>query len=55
MLYPITANQLYIQTDSIIDMTFSTLTVKMENADTHVITAAQFADILAIVNNAFNA
>ena len=50
MLYPITANQLYIQTDEIIDMTFSTLTIKMSNADTHVVTAAQFKDILAVVN-----
>lgn len=50
MLYPITPNQLYIQTDNIVDMTFSTLTIVMSNATTHVVTAAQFADIIAVVN-----
>ena len=58
MMYPVVTTpgaQIYIQTDSIIDMTFSTLTVKMEDASTHVVTATQFADIIAIVNNAFNA
>ena len=50
MLYPITAN-IYIQTDEIVDMTLSTLTVKMSNADTHVVSAAIFADIIAVVNS----
>jgi hypothetical protein len=54
MLYPITANALYIQTDNIIDMTTSTHTIKMANADTHVVTAAQFADIINIVNGEAN-
>ena len=54
MLYPITAGELYIQTDQIISMTFSTLTVVMSDASTHVITAPQFRDIVAIVNDAFN-
>jgi hypothetical protein len=54
MMYPITANALYIQTDNIIDMTFSTLTVKMSNGDTHVVSAAQFADILNVINTEAN-
>lgn len=54
MLYPITANELYIQTDQIISMTFSTLTIVMSDASTHVVTAVQFADIIAMVNNASN-
>jgi hypothetical protein len=54
MLYPITANALWIQTDNIIDMTFSTLTIKMSNADTHVGTSPQFFDIIGIVNKEDN-
>jgi hypothetical protein len=50
MLYPITASALYIQTDQIISMTTSTLTIVMSDASTHVVTAAQFADIVAVVN-----
>lgn len=49
MMYPVTAN-IYIQTNTIIDMTLSTLTVKMSDASTHVVTAAQFADILNCIN-----
>ena len=54
MLYPITASQLYIQTDNIISMTFSTLTIVMTDASTHVVTAPQFADIINIVNGEAN-
>jgi hypothetical protein len=49
MMYPITTN-IYIQTDEIIDMTLSTLTIKMANADTHVVSAAVFADVIRCVN-----
>ena len=49
MMYPVTTN-IFIQTDEIIDMTLSTLTVKMADASTHVVTAAQFADIIRCVN-----
>jgi len=48
-MYPITTD-IYIQTDEIIDITVSTRTVKMANADTHVVTAAQVADIVRCVN-----
>ena len=50
MLYPITANELYIQTEQIVSMTFSTLTIVMSDASTHVVTAPQFKDILGVVN-----
>jgi hypothetical protein len=50
MMYPITASALYIQTDQIISMTFSTLTILMSDGTTHVVTAPQFADIIAVVN-----
>jgi hypothetical protein len=53
-MYPITANALYIQTDNIVDMTFSTLTITMVGATTHVVTGAQFADIINIVNGEAN-
>lgn len=49
MMYPVTTD-IFIQTDEIIDMTLSTLTVKMSDASTHVVTAAQFADIIRCVN-----
>jgi hypothetical protein len=49
MMYPVTAN-IYIQTDSIVDMTLSTLVVKMEDASTHTVSAAVFADIIRCVN-----
>lgn len=54
MLYPITASELYIETGQIISMTRSTLTIVMSDASTHVVTAAQFSDIIAMVNNASN-
>jgi len=54
MLYPITANELYIQTDQIIQMTRTTLTIVMSDATSHVVSAAQFSDIIAIVNNTSN-
>jgi len=54
MLYPITANELYIQTDNIISMTFSTLTIVMTDASTHVVSSAQFKDIIAVVNDSSN-
>ena len=53
MLYPVVntpGSMIWIQTDSIVDMTQSTLTVKMEDASTHVVSAAQFADIIRCVN-----
>jgi hypothetical protein len=53
MLYPLTVNVLYIQTDNIISMTVSggpVYTIVMTDASTHTVTAAQFADIIAIVN-----
>jgi hypothetical protein len=50
MLYPVTANALWIETDNIISMTFSTLTIVMTDASTHVVTNAQFFDIIGIVN-----
>lgn len=50
MMYPITASELYIQTDQIISMTFSTLTIVMSDATTHVVSAAQFADIIRCIN-----
>ena len=52
MMYPVTANEIYIQTDNILFMTFSSLTVTMnDDAITeYVVTAPQFADILACVN-----
>lgn len=50
MMYPITANALYIQTDQIISMTVSSLTILMSDGTTHVVTADQFADIIRCVN-----
>lgn len=50
MLYPITASELYIQTDNIVSMTFSTLAIVMTDASTHTVTSAQFKDIIAVVN-----
>lgn len=47
MLYPISAGT-YIQTDNILSMTG--VTVTMVDASTHVVSAAQFADIVAVVN-----
>jgi hypothetical protein len=50
MLYPVTVGSLYIQTDQIIRMVFSTLTITMSDSSTQVVSAAQFKDIIAIVN-----
>lgn len=50
MMYPITASELYIQTDQIVSMTFSTLTIVMSDASSHVVSAPQFHDIIAVVN-----
>jgi hypothetical protein len=53
MMYPVVTTvgaQIYIQTEQIISMTFSTLTVLMSDGTTHVVTAAQFADLLQIIN-----
>lgn len=52
MMYPVTANALYIQTDNILFMTFSTLTVTMSDdaVTEYVVSAAQFADIIRCVN-----
>lgn len=52
MMYPVIANQLYIQTDNILTMTFSTLTVLMNDVDSTaiVVSAAQFADIIRCIN-----
>jgi hypothetical protein len=48
-MYPVTTD-IYIQTEQIISMTFSTLTVLMSDGTTHVVTAAKFADIIQCVN-----
>lgn len=53
MLYPVVTtagSQIWIQTDSISSMTQSTLTILMVDTTTHVVSAAQFADIIAVVN-----
>lgn len=53
MMYPLTVNVLYIQTDSISSMTVSVgpvYTVLMVDATSHIVTAAQFFDIIAVVN-----
>lgn len=53
MMYPVVTTvgaRIWIQTDSISTMTQSTLTVLMNDTTTHVVSAAQFADIIAIVN-----
>lgn len=53
MMYPVVTtvgSQIYIQTEQIISMTFSTLTIVMSDASTHVVSSAQFADLLQIIN-----
>jgi len=53
MMYPVVttpASEIWIQTDNISTMTQSTLTVLMTDTTTHVVSAAQFADIIAVVN-----
>ena len=52
MMYPITLNVLYIQTNSISSMTVSgsTYTVIMTDTTTHVVSQAQFYDIISQVN-----
>lgn len=59
MLYPLTVGTLYIQTDNILSMTFNgttTYTITMNDAavTTYTPTAAQFADIIKIVNDDSN-
>jgi hypothetical protein len=49
MMYPVTPN-IFIQTEQIISMTFSTLTVLMSDGTTHVVSAPQYADIVRSVN-----
>ena len=56
MLYPLTINTLYIQTDNILKMTFdgsTTYTITMNDAavSTFTPTAAQYRDIISIVND----
>lgn len=53
MMYPVVTtagSEVYIQTNSISTMTQSTLTILMNDTTTHVVSAAQFADIIGIVN-----
>jgi hypothetical protein len=53
MIYPVVTtpgSQIWIQTEQIISMTQSTLTIVMSDASTHVVSAAVFADIIAVVN-----
>lgn len=59
MLYPITVGLLYIETNNILKMVFdgtTTYTITMNDAavSTFTPTAAQFKDIIAIVNDAAN-
>ena len=55
MLYPVTTD-IYIQTEQILKMTQSTLAIVMaDNAATsYTVSAAKFADLLAIVNKQSN-
>ena len=55
MMYPVTTD-IYIQTEQILKMTQSTLTIVMaDNAATnYVVSAGKFADLLAIVNKQAN-
>ena len=53
MLYPVVTtagSEIWIQTNSISSMTQSTLTILMVDTTTHVVSAALFADIIAVVN-----
>jgi len=53
MMYPVVTtagSEIWIQTNSISSMTQSTLTILMVDTTTHVVSAAQFADIIANVN-----
>lgn len=53
MMYPAVTtagSEVWIQTDSISSMTQSTLTVLMVDTTTHVVSAAQFADLIAVIN-----
>lgn len=53
MMYPVVvgASAVYIQTEQIISMTLSTLTVVMSDASTKVVSAAQFNDLLNFINS----
>ena len=55
MLYPVTTD-VYIQTEQILHMTQSTLAIVMADdaATTYTVSAAKFADILAVVNKQAN-
>ena len=53
MMYPVVVtagSEIWIQTEQIISMTQSTLTVLMSDGTTHVVSTAQFADIITNVN-----
>jgi hypothetical protein len=50
MLYNIVDNSTYIQTDNISKMVRGTLVVTMNDGSTYTVSAAQFNDIIAIVN-----
>jgi hypothetical protein len=52
-MYPVVTtagSEIFIQTDSISTMTQSTLTVLMVDTTFHVVSAAQFADLLQTIN-----
>ena len=54
MFYPVTTD-IYIQTEQILKMTTSTLTILMTDGTTsYVVSAAKFADLLATVNKQAN-
>lgn len=53
MMYPVVTtagSEIFIQTNSISSMTQSTLTVLMVDTTTHTVSAAQFADLLQVIN-----
>ena len=57
MLYPVVTTPgatVWIQTESISSLTLSTLTVLMVDTTTHVVSAAQFTDIINVVNGEAN-
>lgn len=59
MLYPLTVNVLYVQTDNIMQLEVTagpvyTITMNDAAVTEYVITAVQFSDIIAMVNNASN-
>jgi hypothetical protein len=48
-MYPVTTD-IYIQTEQIISMTFSTKVILMADSTTHTVSAAIFADLLQCIN-----